>query len=540
MPAAGAHTEIVIAGLLFAVAALVTAARVLNVPYPIFLVLGGLAIGLIPGMPEVHLAPELVLLIFLPPLLYAASFFASLRELRQNVGPISLLAIGLVLATCVAVAVVVHAVVDGISWPVAFVLGAVVSPTDPVAATAIAGRLGVPRRVVTIIEGEALINDATALVAYKVAVAAVATGTFSAWEAGGQFLYGAAGGVLIGLAVGLVVAWVRERLDDPPVEITIALLTSYAAYLPAEELGVSGVMAAVTVGLYMGSQTSRLTTPTVRMQGQAVWQILVFLLNSFLFILVGLQLPGILDQLSGERYDSGDLALYGGLTCLTVVLVRVAWTYVFSYLSPAVFKSRRDRDAIPSPRNVALIAWMGMRGAVSLAAALALPVATESGARIAERPLILFIVFCVILATLVVQGLSLPAVIRLLRVTADSDHLEQEGRARLQAAEAALARIDGLSQEEWTREDTVERLRGVYGYRQRRFAARFDESEDDGAYEERASTYTRMMLEVIEAQREAIESLRMQGEISDDVMRAVEQDLDLEERRLSEQRNLGG
>jgi Na+/H+ antiporter len=536
MPAAGAHTEIVIAGLLFAVAALVTAARVLSVPYPIFLVLGGLGIGLIPGMPEVHLAPELVLLIFLPPLLYAASFFASLRELRQNVGPISLLAIGLVLATCVAVAVVAHAVVDGISWPVAFVLGAVVSPTDPVAATAIAGRLGVPRRVVTIIEGEALINDATALVAYKVAVAAVATGTFSVWQAGGQFLYGAAGGVLIGLAVGLVVAWVRERLDDPPVEITIALLTSYAAYLPAEELGLSGVMAAVTVGLYMGSQTSRLTTPTVRMQGEAVWQILVFLLNSFLFVLVGLQLPGILDELAGERYDSGDLALYGGLTCLTVVLVRIAWTYVFSYLSPAVFKSRRDRDAIPSPRNVALIAWMGMRGAVSLAAALALPVATESGVRIAERPLILFIVFCVILATLVLQGLSLPAVIRMLGVTADSDHVEQEGRARLQAAEAALARIDGLSREDWTRDATVERLRAVYGYRRRRFAARFDDNEDDGAFEERASTYTRMMIEVIAAQREAIERLRTQGEISDDVMRAVEQDLDLEERRLSEQR----
>jgi monovalent cation/hydrogen antiporter len=223
MPAAGDHSEIVIAGLLFAIAALVTAARVLNVPYRVFLVLGGLGIGLVPGMPEVRLAPDLVLLLFLPPLLYSSSFFASLRDLRQNIRPISLLAVGLVLATCVAVAVVAHEVIDGISWPVAFVLGAVVSPTDPVAATAIAGRLGVPRRIVTIVEGEALINDATAIVAYKVAVAAVATGSFSAWEAGGQFLYGALGGVAIGLAVGYVVAWVRAHLEYPPVEITISL-----------------------------------------------------------------------------------------------------------------------------------------------------------------------------------------------------------------------------------------------------------------------------------------------------------------------------
>jgi Na+/H+ antiporter len=537
MPGTGAHSEIVIAGLLFAVAALVTAARVLNVPYPVFLVLGGLGIGLVPGMPEVRLAPELVLLIFLPPLLYSASFFASLRELRQNVRPISLLAIGLVLATCVAVAAVAHAVVDGMSWPVAFVLGAVVSPTDPVAAIAIAGKLGVPRRVVTIVEGEALINDATALVAYKVAVAAVVTGTFSAWEAGGQFLYGAAGGVAIGLAVGSVVAWVRAHLEDPPVEITISLLTGYAAYLPAEELGLSGVVAAVTVGLYMGSQTSRVTDATVRMQGDAVWQILVFLLNSFLFVLVGLQLRGILDDLGGERYGTGDLVLYGALASLTVVAVRFAWVYLFSYLSPSFFKGRRGREALPAPGYVAIVGWMGMRGAVSLAAALALPVSTEQGARIAERPLIQFIVFCVILATLVIQGLSLPLVVRLLGVTGGDDDLEQEGRARLLAAEAALESVEELAREPWTRDDSIDRLRGIYKYRHRRFAARFDDDEDDGAYEERSSNWMRMMFTVIEAQREALEHMRNRGEISDDVLRHVEQELDLEERRLSDRRD---
>src|SRR3954469_992044 len=266
MASSGAHTELVLAGLLFSVAVLVTAARVLAVPYPIFLVLGGLAMGAVPGIPNVELEPDLVLLIFLPPLLYSASFFTGLRELRQNIRPISMLSIGLVLATAGLVALVAHAVIDGMSWPAAFVLGAIVSPTDPVAATAIAGRLGVPRRVVTIVEGEALINDATALVAYKVALDAVTAGTFSAADAGWSFVSGAVGGIAIGVAVGAVVSFIRRRLDDPPVEITISLLTGDVAFLPAPELGVSGVGSAVSVGLCMGVQTPNVTNAIVRMQ----------------------------------------------------------------------------------------------------------------------------------------------------------------------------------------------------------------------------------------------------------------------------------
>jgi monovalent cation/hydrogen antiporter len=510
MAAAGTHTELVLAGLLFAVAVLVTAARVLDVPYPIFLVLGGLGLGLIPGITNIELDPDLVLLVFLPPLLYSASFFAGLRELRQNIRPISTLSIGLVLATAGAVALVAHAVIDGMSWPAAFALGAIVSPTDPVAATAIAGRLGVPRRVVTIVEGEALINDATALVAYKVAVTAVLTGTFSAWQAGGQFLYSGVGGAAVGLAIGWLIAQVRERLDDPPVEITIALVSGYAAYLPAEELGLSGVTAAVAIGLYMGSQTSRLTNSTVRMQGDAVWQILVFLLNSFLFVLIGLQLPTILDDLRGE-----DL--------------------VFAYLPHWLFHSLRTRNPVPKPRNVAIIAWMGMRGAVSLAAALALPLTTDAGAPFDERPLILFIVFCVILGTLVLQGLSLPWLIRTLNVESDdADVIEQEARARLRAAEAALERIDDLEREDWTLGESIDRLRGIYRYRRKRFAARFDDDIDHEPIEERSSAWGRMMFEVIDAQRDRIEEMRNSGEITDEVKRNVERDLDLEERRLSE------
>jgi CPA1 family monovalent cation:H+ antiporter len=411
------------------------------------------------------------------------------------------------------------------SWAAAFVLGAIVSPTDPVAATAIAGRIGVPRRVVTVVEGESLINDATAITAYRVAVVAVTAGTFSAWDAGGKFLLGAAGGIAIGVAVGWLVAYVRERLDDPPVEITISLFTAYAAYLPAEELGLSGVVAAVTVGLYMGSQTSRVTNATVRMQGFAMWQILTFLLNSFLFVLIGLQLPGLLDELREADYDITTVIGYGLLASATVVVVRMLWVYGFSYLSPAV-RARRPRQ-----ENVALIGWMGMRGAVSLAAALALPTVTDAGEPFTERPLIVFITFCVILFTLVVQGLSLPLVIRWLGVEPDDREEVEENKARKLAARAALDRLEVLADEEWTRNDTIERMQGLYRYRYERFAARFDEQRDGDAIESRTADYLRIVAAVIEAQRETLEDLRRTGAISAEVMRRVEHELDLEEGR---------
>jgi monovalent cation/hydrogen antiporter len=523
----GSHTELILAGLLLTVATLVTLARVLNVPYPIFLVLGGLAIGFVPGMPDIELEPELVLLFFLPPLLYSSAFFASLRDLRRNVGTISALSVGLVLLTCFAVAVCVHAVVPGMSWAAAFVLGAIVSPTDPVAATAIASRIGVPRRVVVVVEGESLINDATAITAYRVAVVAVTAGTFSVWDAGGRFILGAVGGVAIGLAVGWVVAFVRERLDDPPVEITISLFTAYAAYLPAEQLGLSGVVAAVTVGLYMGSQTSRVTTAQVRMQGFAMWQILTFLLNSFLFVLIGLQLPQLADELREANYETTTVIGYGLLASLVVVVARIVWVVAFTYL-PGGLASRQE----VRPANVALIAWMGMRGAVSLAAALALPTVTDAGTPFSERPLILFITFCVILFTLVVQGLSLPLMVRWVGLEPDEGEEFEENKARKLAARAALDRLDVLGEEEWTRDDTIDRMRGMYRYRYDRFAARFTDDLDGDAIEARTSGYLRIVASVIEAQRETLEDLRRDGAISAEVMRRVEHELDLEEGRL--------
>ncbi len=538
------HFELVVFGLLVAVAGLVLLSDVLEVPYPIFLVLGGLALGFIPGVPEVELAPELVLLIFLPPLLYVSAFFSSLRDLKANIRPIGLLSVGLVALTTVVVAGVAHFVV-GLSWPVAFVLGAIVSPTDPVAATAIAERLGVPRRIVTVLEGESLINDGTALVLYQMAVRVVMFGAaFSFLELGLRFVVGVAVGVAIGLLAGYVIAAVRRRIENPLVEITISLFTGYAAYLPAEELNTlvgipaSGVLAAVTAGIYMGWVSPRLTSPGTRLQAYSLWEILTFMLNSLLFVLIGLQLPAILEGIS-EDYSPATLALYAAVVCLAVITARFVWIFPATYLPRKVSRRLRERDPSPPWQNVAVIAYAGMRGAVSLAAALALPLEFPG------RDLVLFLTFCVIFVTLVGQGLTLQPLIRWLDIHDDGASEKEEIKARLLAAEAALARIDELVEEDWVYEDSAERMRGMYGYRRRRFATRHatatdkrvadfaaDLDGDDEDYETRSEAFQRFRRELLEAEREAVLRLRSEGRIGDEVMRKVERDLDLEDSRL--------
>ncbi|MDQ3644327.1 MAG: Na+/H+ antiporter [Actinomycetota bacterium] len=533
------HLELVLLGLLIATAGLAVVARVVQVPYPILLTLGGLVFGFLPGLPEVELDPELVLLVFLPPLLYSAAFFSNLRELRANARPIGLLAIGLVIATTGAVAVVGHAVI-GLDWTVSFVLGAIVSPTDAVAPATILRRLGVPRRVVTVVEGENLTNDWTALVTYKFAVAAAVTGSFSLVEAGPRFVLTGVGGVVIGVAVGWVVAAVRRRLEDPLTEITISLLTAYAAYLPAEELGVSGVLAAVTTGVWLGWQASELTTHTTRLQLTGIWELLQFLLHAVLFMLVGLQMGAILESIDGS---ASELAGYGALICAVVILVRIAWVYISAYLPRRLSRARR-RTPPPPWSHTTLVAWSGMRGAVSLAAALAIPLETDAGTAFPERDLVVFLVFCVILATLVGQGLAMPALIRALKIEDDGLNRDEELSARLEIAFAALDRIDELEDEDWVHPQTVERTRSLFDYRRRRFtsrigAGRSEAVEDDFDYEGRADTYSRFMTHVLGAQRERLRRLRDEGRVTDEVRRRVEYDLDLEEARLSAELSRG-
>jgi monovalent cation/hydrogen antiporter len=521
--------EVFIIALFVAVAGLNALAHWLSVPYPITLVVGGLVLAALPGIPTIELDPDLVLVIFLPPLLYSAAFFSDLRSLRSNMRPISLTAIGLVLATTAVVAVLGHEVI-GLSWALAFALGAIVSPTDPVAATAIMREVGAPRRLVNVIEGESLVNDASALVVYRVAVAAAVGGSFSLLDASMEFVGAAVGGVAIGLAVGYVITEIRRRLDDIPTEITISLFTGYAAFLPAQELGLSGVLAAVTAGIYLGWKAPEIATPQMRLQGIALWEMLIFLFNATLFILIGLQLPVVVDGL--DTFSTGEVAGYAAAVCAAVIGVRFLWLFTVPYVIRWLDRRESQVSRRVGARQRVVAGWSGLRGAVSLAAALALPLETDAGAPLPERSLILFITFAVILVTVVGQGLTLPAVIRRLGVVEDGSEEEQEEiRARLTAARAAIERLDELAEEEWTRDDTITRVRGMFEFRQRRFKTRAGKIEDDGI-EDRSIAYQQLMRSLYAVQRRAVVELRNSGEISAEVMRRVERELDLEESRL--------
>jgi CPA1 family monovalent cation:H+ antiporter len=526
---AQAHLDLILLTVLVGVALLLIVAYHSRVPYPILLVVGGAAIGFLPGVPDVQLDPELVLVIVLPPLLYAAAFFSSLRELRDNVKEISLLAIGLVIFTMVGVAFVAHEVVEGLSWEAAFVLGAVVSPTDPVAATAIASRVGAPRRYVTIVEGESLVNDATALVAYKFAVAATVTGSFSLAEGGGRFVLNAIAGVAIGIAIGYVIAELRKALDDAPTEITISLITPYFAYLPAEALGVSAVLAAVTTGIYLGWRSPELITPAMRIQAFSVWEILVFVLNAVLFVLVGLQLPTVLDGIGGM--STKEIVVDAAAVSVAVMAIRFLWVFPTTYVPRWLSRRVRERRGPISWHFPAIVAWTGMRGAVSLAAALAIPQTIDGGGAFPQRDLIVFLTYAVILATLLLQGLTLPGLIKVLGVEDDGTLEQRESKARILAARAALDRIEELRGQDWVRDDTADRMRGMYDFRIRRFSARFDE-EDDGEIDRQSYAYQRLRRKVLEAERAEIIRLRNVGKINDQIMRRIERDLDLEDTRL--------
>jgi CPA1 family monovalent cation:H+ antiporter len=522
----GARQELQLLLLLVAAAALLILSGPLKVPYPILLVVGGLVLGFVPGVPKVTMPPELVLYGVLPPLLYASAYSTGLRELRRNIKPISVLAVGLVATTTAVVAVVAHRVA-GLPWAEAFVLGAVVSPTDPIAATAIGQRLGVPRRLLDIIEGESLLNDGTALVLLRTAIVAAVAGTFSPWAAGARLVLNIVGGVVVGLAVGYLVRRVRRALDNPPLEVTIAFLTGYFAFLPATAIGVSGVLAVVTAGVYIGWFTPELTTVQTRLWGRGFWEVLAFLLNVLLFGLIGLQLRPILDGLGGRSGSS--LAWESVAIVLAAIVVRILWVFGMTYL-PRWLGIRQS----PAPpwTHAAFVSWNGMRGAVTIAAALLVPLHTDPGGPLPGRDLIVFFAFAVVLATLVVQGLSLPAVIRALRLEADDGGAEaEEALARVRAAEAALARLDELEGEAWVLDETAERVRGAYRFRIDRFSARMD-PDGDGRIEKRSIKYQRLRRELLEAERHMVVELRNTGEISEAVMRRVVQDLDLEVSRL--------
>jgi monovalent cation/hydrogen antiporter len=524
------HQAEIIVGLFAFVALLVVIARKLGLPYPIVLVLAGLALGFVPRLPSVRLNPDVVFYFFLPPLIYPAALFTSWRDFRRNLRPILLLSIGLVLFTTFVIAWVAHTLVPSMPWAAAFALGAIVSPPDAIAATAVLRRLFVPHRIEVVLEGESLVNDATALVALQFAVAALVTGHFSLGAAAGRFVVVALGGIAFGFLVGFVIRWVQRHLDDPPVQITISLLTPFAAYLPAERLHVSGILAVVTAGIYLGWHSPLIVTARYRLQAFAFWEVTVFLLNGFVFIIIGLQLPEILRALSGESLIT--LIENAIIISAAVVLVRIAWVFSATYLPRLISKRLGARDPFPGWRNVAVVAWSGMRGVISLAAAFALPFTLGNGAAFPARNYILFFTFAVILATLVLQGLTLPVLIRQLGIEDDGGTDEEERTARFQANRAALDLIEELAQECGVPDEVANRLRAEYRERMAELERGADD-EEDGSGEVATPSYRRLQQKALNVERQTIIRLRNKQVINDDALRRIQRDLDLAEARLT-------
>ena len=513
----------VVLGLLACVTALVPLANRLAVPYPVLLVLGGLILGFIPNnvLPDIVLRPDLVFLLFLPPLLYWTSLTTPWREFRAHLRPILLLAVGLVIATMCGVAAAAHTAVPALTWPLAFVLGAIVSPPDAVAATAIADRLGLPRRVATILEGESLVNDATALVAYGTALGVVAEGAVSPFRAGLQFVWEAVGGVAIGLLAGWVIARLRQRMDDPLLESAVSLLTPFAAYLPAHLLDASGVLAAVAAGFVVQRYAPLVIGSRSRLQADSVWEAANFLLNGLVFILIGLQLHPIFLTVVGHSLPH--LLLTGAAVSLAAIAVRLLWVCVGSVVARTLARGRAE-DAL-GPAETAVIAWAGMRGVVSLAAAQALP------ASFPHRPLILFLTFSVILSTLVVQGLSLPALIQRLGLSRGNATEREEARARLAATQTALARLEALAAADGMPPEMVEDVRRHYAARARLLATQATGASET-EHHAHARAYRDLRRDLLNVERRTIVNLRDRHAINDETLRRIQRDLDLEAVRL--------
>jgi CPA1 family monovalent cation:H+ antiporter len=511
-------------GLFAAAVAVAWLARRVHLPYPIALVLGGAAIGFVPNIQRVPFDPNLILLVVLPPILYQAALFTSWRDFRANLRAISLLAVGLVVATTIGLAVAVKWLVPELPWPAAFAFGAIISPPDAVAAVAIMSRMNVPRRILTIVEGESLVNDASALVLYKFAVAATLTGVFSFIGAAGQFALVAAGGIAIGFVLGRLFVAIHRRLGDPLIEILLSLVLPYSAYLLAEGIGVSGVLAVVTAGLVRGRHAPEAFSPRTRILAQSMWNIVVFLLNCLVFILIGLELPEIVKGL-GERSVAQAIA-YGLLLGAVAIAVRLAWVFPGAYTERLLCTSGGRRDWILPWGQVFIIGWCGMRGIVSLAVALALPFVGRNGAPFPERDLLVFMAFVATLVTLLLPGLTLAPLMRLLKIGGDWNVHYEQLFARGEAARAAIAEINSLEREGDVTPDVAAHMR-------RDYEARLARAMPTGlALAHGDDPWLKVRRAVVRAERRRIIALWREGRIGDEVLHEIERELDYEESKF--------
>ena len=533
MQSGGIHAvELVLLLLLLFVIVFAALARKLQTPYPIVLVIAGLLLSFVPGIPKISLHPDIIFLVVLPPLLYSAAWLTSWREFKFNLVSILMLAFGLVGFTVAGVAATAEWAFTGFDWRLGFVLGAVVATTDAIAATSIAKRIGLPQRIVDILEGESLVNDATGLLALEFGVAMVVSGQTPTVGAGLlRLTYLTIAGLALGLLMGVIVEQIHRHIDDGPIEITLTILVPYVAYLAADAIHSSGVLAVVACGLYLSHKSSNLFSANVRIQAWAVWDSLTFVLNGLVFVLIGLQLHFVLAGI--HDYSLQQLLLYGALFSAIVIVLRMMWMFPGAYIANAIrTRVLHQQVPLPSKRQIFVVGWTGMRGVVALAAAISLPDLLEDGSPFPQRNLIVFLTFSVILVTLVLQGLTLPPLIRALGLAGARSHETEEDGARKAMVEAALAHL------EEARKKDGDEFEGVYKdfserYRHRLAKLTGTDEEGIGANPAVYARYVELGRELVRVERRTAVKLRNEGRINDEVLRKVERELDLSESRLA-------
>jgi monovalent cation/hydrogen antiporter len=526
------NAELIFLLLLFFVSALAALAQRLRTPYPIILVIGGLILSFVPHAPRVELNPNLVFLVIIPPLVFSSAFLTSWRDFRYNLVSIAMLAFGLVGFTVLGVAAACRWILPGFDWRMGLVLGAVVSTTDAIAATSIAKRVGLPKRIVDILEGESLVNDATGLLALEFTVGMLVTGeSRGIAEGAGRLLYLVLASIAIGLVVGKVMHFFESKIDDASIEVMLSLLAPYLAYLAAEGAHSSGVLSTVACGLYLGNKSSFYFSRAARLRAAAVWDTLTFVLNGVVFILIGLQLPYVLSESSPRHL--GHVLWLGLLFSAVVILLRIFWVFPGAWI-PNLVRRRvlHQPEPLPNPRAVFVVAWTGMRGVIALAAALSLPKLLADGSPFPRRSLMIFLTFCVIFVTLVLQGLTLPSLIRWLRLGGSDGRNAEEEKARRAMAEASLAYL------EHAREADVPKASPVYDelirVQRRRLDLLHQKEHGDGAYSrEEFERFQQLSAQVRSIQRAALLNLRNQNGINDEVMRKLEREIDILEARFA-------
>lgn len=522
---------LLIISLLFVVSMLTMLSNRLRVSYPILLVLAGLGIGFIPGIPSITLQPDLVFIIFLPPLLYAAAWYTSWNDFWSFRRPIFMLAFGLVIFTATAVALVADAMIPGFTLPLGFLLGAIISPPDAIAATSVLEHLKVPKRITTILEGESLINDASSLIVFRFALIAIFTGQFSVWQAAGDFVLVAVMGVVIGLAIAHVVYLIHRFLPTTPsIDTAITLISPYLMYIAAEHFHCSGVLAVVSGGLFLSFRSHEVFSYSTRLQAISVWETLVFLLNGVVFIMIGLELPYIIKELGQSSIQ--DAIKYAVLISLVTIIIRILWVYPGAYLPRILSKKIRDREPRPGPASVFIVGWSGMRGVVSLASALAVPITLSNGQAFPQRNLILFITFIVILFTLVIQGLSLPFLIRLLKIEAPEPEAAHEHSIRLRLATVVLNMLERSYAEEASSIDAFIRLKERYQRMADIASSKLNQEEGIHTTGHFLPRYRQMLLDAVQVRRAELNKMSRSREFPDELIRKRETELDLEEARL--------